>query len=84
MPKNFIVIGAGIGGLATALRLAHRGHRVTILEKTDQIGGRNRPLQVGQAHFDSGPTLMMMLDPFKKLFEDIGERMEDQIGRAHV
>ncbi len=79
MPKNFIVIGAGIGGLATALRLAHRGHRVTILEKTDQIGGRNRPLQVGQAHFDSGPTLMMMLDPFKKLFEDIGERMEDHL-----
>ena len=33
MPKHFIIVGAGMGGLATALRLAHRGHRVTILEQ---------------------------------------------------
>ena len=68
-----------MGGLATALRLVHRGHRVTVLEKNDQVGGRNRELKVGEATFDAGPTLMMMLDPFEKLFRDVGERLEDHL-----
>lgn len=79
MSKHFVVVGAGIGGLATAARLAHRGHRVTVLEKTSEIGGRNRSEQVGECKFDGGPTLMMMLDPFKKLFSDLGERLEDHL-----
>jgi phytoene desaturase len=74
-----VVVGAGLGGLATALRLAHRGHRVTVLEKNDSTGGRNRRVQVGECAFDGGPTLMMMLDPFKKLFSDVGERLEDHM-----
>ncbi len=73
------MVGAGLGGLATALRLAHRGHRVTVLEKNDSTGGRNRRVQVGDCAFDGGPTLMMMLDPFKKLFTDVGERLEDHM-----
>ncbi len=73
------MVGAGLGGLATALRLAHRGHRVTVLEKNDSTGGRNRRVQVGECAFDGGPTLMMMLDPFKKLFTDVGERLEDHM-----
>ncbi len=79
MGKPFVVIGAGVGGLATALRLAHRGEQVIVLEKTDQVGGRNRTMRVGECDFDGGPTLMMMLDPFKKLFTDVGERMEDHL-----
>ncbi len=77
--KSFIIVGAGLGGLATAVRLAHRGHRVTILEKTDMLGGRNRPVTVNDCHFDGGPTLMMMLDPFYQLFRDVGERLEDHL-----
>lgn len=77
--KHFIIVGAGLGGLATALRLAHRGHKVTVFEKLDKVGGRNRPISVGSAEFDVGPTLMMMLDPFKKLFADVGERLEDHL-----
>lgn len=77
--KHIVVVGAGLGGLATALRLAHRGHRVTVLEKTDQVGGRNRRVTVGECEFDGGPTLMMMLDPFRKLFADVDERLEDHL-----
>lgn len=77
--KTAIVIGAGLGGLATALRLAHRGVKVTVLEKTGEVGGRNRRVRVGECDFDGGPTLMMMLDPFKRLFTDVGERMEDHL-----
>jgi len=77
--KSFVVVGAGLGGLATALRLAHLGHRVTLLEKTSQVGGRNRHVSVGACDFDGGPTLLMMLDPFRRLFKDVGERLEDHL-----
>ncbi|HRJ28008.1 MAG TPA: phytoene desaturase family protein [Fimbriimonadaceae bacterium] len=77
--RHFVVIGGGLGGLATALRLSHRGHQVTLLEKTDQIGGRNRRQTLAGCEFDGGPTLMMMLDPFRKLFADVGERLEDHL-----
>jgi len=68
-----------MGGLATALRLAHRGESVVVLEKTDQVGGRNRHVTVGDCQFDGGPTLLMMLDPFRKLFHDVGERLENHL-----
>lgn len=77
--KHFVIVGAGLGGLASGLRLAHRGHKVTILEKTGEVGGRNRRERVNDCLFDGGPTLMMMLDPFEKLFADVGERLEDHL-----
>ncbi|RYG29806.1 phytoene desaturase, partial [bacterium] len=77
--SRFLVVGAGVGGLATALRLAHLGHQVTVLEKTDQLGGRNREFRVGAATFDGGPSLMMMLEPFRRLYRDVGERIEDHL-----
>lgn len=79
MSKNFIVVGAGVGGLGIALRLSHRGHRVTVLEKTSAIGGRNRREKVGDCLFDGGPTLLMMLDPFRKLFADVGENFDSMV-----
>ncbi len=50
-----------------------------MLEKTDQVGGRNREIRVGECIFDAGPTLMMMLDPFRKLFADVGESLDDHL-----
>lgn len=79
MKKPIVVVGAGLGGLAVAARLAYRGERVVVLEQTDQVGGRNRPVQVNDCHFDGGPTLMMMLEPFQTLFKDLGERLEDHL-----
>lgn len=77
--KRFAIVGAGVGGLATALRLAHRGHEVTVFEKTDQVGGRNREVTVGGSRFDAGPTLLMMLDPLQKLFADVGEDLDEHL-----
>jgi phytoene desaturase len=77
--KRVAIVGAGLGGLATALRLAHQGHRVTVYEKTDQVGGRNRSVQIDGFEFDGGPTLLMMLEPFHKLFADVGEKLDDHL-----
>lgn len=50
-----------------------------VFEKTRVVGGRNRPVEVNGCRYDGGPTLMMMLDPFRKLFQDVGERLEDHL-----
>ncbi len=73
-----------MGGLATALRLAHRGHRVTVLEKTARIGGRNRPAKVNGCAFDGGPTLLMMRAPFDRLFEDVGESIDAHLSLSRM
>lgn len=77
--RKFLIVGGGLGGLATALRLSHKGHQVTILEKNSEIGGRNSRVHVNDCDFDGGASLMMMLDPFKSLFRDVGERIEDHL-----
>ncbi|MGA1718777.1 MAG: FAD-dependent oxidoreductase, partial [Aquiluna sp.] len=46
MPKNIVVIGAGLGGLTSAALLAQKGHKVTVLEQGDWIGGKSRRIEV--------------------------------------
>jgi phytoene desaturase len=77
--RHFVIVGGGLGGLATGLRLAHRGHGVTILEKNAEVGGRNSRVQVNGCDFDGGASLMMMLDPFRQLYRDVDERIEDHL-----
>lgn len=79
MKRRYGIVGAGLGGLALALRLAHRGHEMVVFEKTDQVGGRIRRLSVGETQFDVGPTLLMMREPFERLFSDVDERLEDHL-----
>ncbi|HEX2981099.1 MAG TPA: NAD(P)-binding protein, partial [Anaerolineaceae bacterium] len=65
MKKKTIVIGSGLGGLATAVRLASRGHEVEIYEKRDQPGGQACVYEMNGFKFDGGPTLItapFMLD----------------------
>ena len=50
------VIGAGVGGLATAARLAKAGHKVEIFEASDQVGGKCRTEWIGEYAFDTGPS----------------------------
>jgi phytoene dehydrogenase-like protein len=60
-----LVIGAGIGGIATAARLARNGYNVTVLEKNDTPGGRCNQLVQDGHRFDIGPTLFLMTQPTK-------------------
>lgn len=77
--KKIVIVGAGLGGLAAAARLAHRGEDVLVVEKTADVGGRNQEQRTGACAFDGGPTLLMMLDPFRTLFTDVGEKLEDHL-----
>ncbi|GIV18316.1 MAG: dehydrosqualene desaturase [Armatimonadota bacterium] len=77
--KQVAIVGGGIGGLAAAARLAHAGYRVTLLEQRQQLGGRVGLLECEGFRFDTGPTLLMMLDPLEKLFRDLHRRLEDYL-----
>ena len=74
-----VVIGAGAGGMAAAIALASRGEQVTVLEKQAGAGGKMLPVQVGDASFDSGPTVMTMRWVFDQLFELTGDRLENYV-----
>ena len=45
--RHIVVVGAGPGGLTSAMILAHRGFRVTVVEKAGRVGGRNAELRAG-------------------------------------
>lgn len=78
-PPHVAVIGAGIGGLATALRLAHCGFRVTVLERHSAPGGKMRQLPTVAGPVDAGPTVLTMKTVFEALFTEVGLRLEDVV-----
>ena len=67
-----IIVGAGIGGLTAALLLATRGVRVTLLERAAAPGGKLRPLTLGGALLDVGPTVFTMRWVFEEIFAEAG------------
>jgi phytoene desaturase len=73
--KTAIIIGAGLGGLSTALRLAHRGFDVTILEKHKTPGGRLNIIEQDGFRFDMGPSFMSMTYELEELFSSIGRNV---------
>ena len=55
---NSIVIGSGFGGIAAALRLKAKNHKVTLIEKHPDLGGRARIFKKNGFTFDAGPTVI--------------------------
>ena len=74
-----VIIGAGIGGLAAALRLAHQGCEVTVVEAQGTPGGKMRTLPSAAGPVDAGPTVLTMRSVFDALFADAGERLDDHL-----
>ncbi len=74
-----IVIGAGIGGIATAARLAKNGYQVTVLEKNGTPGGRCNQIVRDGHRFDIGPTLFLMPEVWEETFAALGEKMSDHL-----
>lgn len=74
-----VVIGAGVGGLACALRLAHAGLDVTVIEAQAAPGGKMRIIDSPAGPVDAGPTVLTLRDVFDELFESVGTRLEDHL-----
>lgn len=79
--KKAIVIGAGFGGLAAALRLRALGYQVTVFDKLDGAGGRARTFarntKNGYFEYDAGPTVLTAPILFEELFALFGEKLSD-------
>ncbi len=73
MAKQVIIIGAGVGGLATACILGQAGYEVTVYEKNGQPGGRAGTFDAEGFRFDTGPSWYLMPDIFESFFNLLGE-----------
>jgi phytoene desaturase len=79
LSKKVIVVGAGTAGLASAIRLQNKGYDVEIYEKNPKVGGRMYQLEEKGFKFDVGPTIVMMPNVYKEVFEQTGRKAEDYI-----
>lgn len=75
--KKVIIIGAGVGGLATAARLSRAGLDVTVIEKNEFSGGRCSLIHKNGFRFDRGPSFYLMPEVFEDLFDDLNETVSD-------
>jgi phytoene desaturase len=72
-----LVIGAGIAGLAVSCRLAARGHKVTLLEKNDDVGGKISTIKKDGFTWDGGPSFFTNPEELALLFTDCGKNLGD-------
>jgi len=74
-----VVIGAGFGGLASAVRMRAKGYRVTLIERGSRLGGRAQVFERGGFRHDAGPTVITAPFLFDELFELFGKKREDYV-----
>ena len=79
MPGRVLVIGAGFGGIAVALRMRAMGFEVTLVDRLQAIGGRAQVFERGGFRHDAGPTVITAPFLFDELFELFGERRSDHV-----
>ena len=76
---RIVVIGAGMGGLAAAIRLAAAGQTVTLIDAQATPGGKMRAISSPAGPIDAGPTVLTMRQVFDDLFALAGERLTDHL-----
>jgi phytoene desaturase len=77
--SRVVVIGAGVGGLAVAARLAVKGHSVTICEQGNRVGGKLHTYAREGYAFDTGPSLFTLPAVYRDLFLKTGASLEDSV-----
>jgi phytoene desaturase len=74
-----IIVGAGVGGLTAAMKLAHRGWKVDVYEKQAVPGGRCGRIEAHGFRWDLGPTILLMPFVFEAAFASVGRRLSDYL-----
>lgn len=77
--STVIVVGAGAAGLATAARLAVKGHRVSVLEQAGRVGGKLATYRRDGFAFDTGPSLFTLPAVYRDLFLKTGRALEEEV-----
>ncbi len=77
--RSAIIIGAGPGGLASALLLAHAGVNVRVLERMPKVGGRCSSIEEQGFRFDLGPTFFLYPQVLERIFRLIGRDLKSEI-----
>jgi phytoene desaturase len=77
--KKVVVVGAGPGGLASAMLLRAAGADVTVLERAEQVGGRNGAIRQEGYTFDIGPTFFLYPDILRDIFATCGRSLDDEV-----
>ena len=75
--KNCAVIGSGIAGIATAIRLVQKGYKVTVYEKNASPGGKLTQIKIKEYRFDFGPSLLTLPENIEELFTLCGKKTTD-------
>ena len=78
-PKRVVVVGAGLAGLATAVRLAAEGVQVTVVERGTRPGGKMGRREIGPYRWDSGPTIFTLPELFDQLWSAAGATRSDDL-----
>ncbi len=78
-PSQAVVIGAGLGGLAAAMRLGAKGYRVTVIDRLDQPGGRGSSITRGGHRFDLGPTIVTVPQTLRALWAACGRDFDRDV-----
>ena len=81
---DVLVLGAGFAGLATASYLSKAGHKVKVLERHDQLGGRARKFEAEGFTFDMGPSWYWMPDVFERYFADFGSEVNKEMNLVRL
>ena len=84
MAPSAVIVGAGLGGLSTAVRLAAQGWRVRVFDKNSEPGGRMSTVQAGGFSWDCGPTLIMMPEVLRELWAAADRRLDDDLELVRV
>ena len=77
--RQVIIIGAGPGGLAAALLLAHAGIRVHVIERLPRVGGRCSAIEADGFRFDLGPTFFLYPQVLERIFKQIGRDLHSEV-----
>ncbi len=77
--RRVVIIGGGVGGLATAIRLQSAGHNVTLFERNEVVGGKLATYVRDGYTFDIGPSLVTLPDVFDEVFRAAGTTLADHV-----